>query len=238
MHRFHCPSLAAAALPGLSDAVIELDKDESHHAAKVLRLKGGDGVALFDGEGTVGEGTIERVASRVTVRVATARRVAPLVPAIDMAVAIPKGPRADVLIDQLSQLGCDRVIPLRARRSIVDPRETKLDRFARAAVESAKQCGRAYVMKIEPAADFAAPLLEGPHDLRLIALPECTSEPALNDRIGAAQRVLILIGPEGGWTQDEIALAKACGCEPWTLGPHVMRIETAAAAAAAVMRYR
>lgn len=244
MHRFHVPHLAAspglASVAGesvLSDLLIELGKEESHHAAKVLRLRVGEAVALFDGAGLTAQGVIERLGSRVAVRLHSAGRVLPLLPSIDVAVALPKGARADVMIEQLSQLGCDRIIPLRTRRSIVDPRETKLDRFARAAIESAKQCGRAHVMTITPPMNLGPALWKESHDLRLIASPIARINPLLEGRLRTAQRVLILIGPEGGWAEEELVDAEAAGCEPWSLGPHVMRIETAATTAVAVARY-
>lgn len=244
MHRFHFPHLAsipgiaaASTSPVLSDMLVELEKEESHHAAKVLRLRVGEAVGLFDGNGVTAQGVIEKLGSRVAVRLSSVLRVAVPVPRIDVAVALPKGARADVMIEQLSQLGCDSIIPLRTRRSIVDPRETKLDRFARAAIESAKQCGRAHVMTIATPVNFGPALWKSPHDLRLIASPGGASHEALNARLLGAKNVLILIGPEGGWAEEELKDANDAGCEAWSLGPHVMRIETAAAAAVTVARY-
>ncbi len=256
MHRFFCPKLAAkqtasgtagvadaSGTPGATDAtgpgvvIVELEKEESHHAAKVLRLKAGDPVELFDGQGLTGQGSIDRVASRVAVAITSIIESPPPVPRITLATAIPKGPRADVMIEQLSQLGCDRIIPLRTVRSVVDPRDTKLDRFARAAIESAKQCCRAHLMTVAPAVDLRE-LLNGlrsePHDLHLIAMPGGDRDIA--SQIAAAKSMLILIGPEGGWTDSEIAAAREAGCKHWSLGPNILRIETAAAAAVAIVR--
>lgn len=244
MHRFHFPHpasipgvAAATETPVLSDALVELEKEESHHAAKVLRLRVGEAVSLFDGNGVLAEGVIERLGSRVAVRMKRVHRALPIAPRIDVAVALPKGARADVMIEQLSQLGCDSIIPLRTRRSIVDPRETKLDRFARAAIESAKQCGRAHVMTIAAPISFGPALWKGSHDLRLIASPGGTSHEAVNVQLRSAKHVLILIGPEGGWAEEELKDAGEARCEAWALGPHVMRIETAAVAAVTVVRY-
>jgi len=238
MHRFHFPKLlsgpaGAALTPGL---VIDLDREESHHAAKVLRLAVGETVELFDGVGTVAGGAIEALKPAVKVRLASVQRIAAPAPAIDLAVAIPKGPRADTMIEQLSQLGCDRVIPLRSQRSIVDPRDTKLERFNRAALESAKQCGRSHLMRIEPVVDFGPVAWAGEYEVRLIASPRGKSVAAVSDALHAAKRILVLVGPEGGFSEDEQREAEAAGLLPISLGPHVLRIETAAVAAVAVLR--
>lgn len=244
MHRFYHPPLAAlapslaaaAAASALSAGCGELTKEESHHAAKVLRLKAGDVITLFDGAGTTATATITTIGSRVTVRFMEFHHQPPLKPRLTIAAAIPKGPRADAMVEQLSQLGCDELIPLRTARSIVDPRDAKLERFARACIESAKQCERAHLMTIAPLTTMHELLHRSDHDLRLIALPTAT-ESLGSDGLRLAQRVLVLIGPEGGWMDEEIDDARQAGCIPWSLGPHVMRIETAAITAAALVRY-
>lgn len=251
MHYFHCPTLSALPKEGLdlpsADArgalLVYLDLDESRHARKVLRLEPGEVVGLLDGCGRVGTGVLGACGKgqAAEVRVTSYRLVPPTRPAIDLATAVPKGGHADEMLASLSQLGVTRLIPLRTQRSIVDPRPKKIDKFNRAAMESAKQCGRAYLMEIAPVATLGEVLAQG-HDLRLIAAPPVgdaptSAGPAIEARLRAAERVLILIGPEGGWTPEELDEATKAGAVRWALGPHVMRIETAAAAAAAIARY-
>lgn len=247
MHRFFCPTLPPAPTPGDAPegsagradspadlGVVELPEDEAHHAARVLRLEPGEAVELFDGAGRVARGVMERRSVRVT----GVRDVPPATLSLHVAVAIPKGPRADDMVNQLSQLGVDRLIPLRAERGVTDPREHKLEKFQRHAIESAKQSGRAWLMKVTPTTDFDEALrLDAA--LRLFADP--AAAPMNTEELGRALRgvssVLVLIGPEGGWTDGERARARAAGCVPWNLGPHVLRIETAAVAAAAIIRH-
>jgi 16S rRNA (uracil1498-N3)-methyltransferase len=241
MHRFYCPGLSASVREqGPWDAPVQLGPDESKHAVRVLRLSAGDAVTLFDGQGLVADGTISPVSGArdaVCVVVSAARKVAPAIPELTLAVALPKGSRVDDMIEQLSQVGVDRVIPLRTRRSIVDARDTKLDRLARAAIESAKQCGRAHVMKIDATLDFDRVLLQ-PAQTRLIAAPgQRTISDSFTDALRSSSGVLVLIGPEGGWDDAELVAADAAGFARWSLGPHVMRIETAAVAAASIVRY-
>jgi len=225
--RFYCDDLAASS--------IELDPTQSQHARKSLRLAVGDRVELFDGAGMVADGTVAAMKKTVTIDVVQRRHVPPVEPAIDLAVALPKGARGDVLIEKASELGADRVIPLLTQRSVVELRPNKRDRFDRLCIESAKQCGRAYRMHLADPTPLDDLLTRADHDLRLIADPAADVQD-LHTSLSAAARVLILIGPEGGWTQDEHAAAIRRGATPMRLGPHVMRIETAALAALAIVR--
>ncbi len=228
-HRFHCPDLGAAG------DLVALPPEQGRHATKVLRLGEGDEVELFDGQGLVGRGTI--VAARrdeVSVRTGAVVRVEPPRPTLDLAVALPKGPRVEDMVNQIVQVGVDRLVPLRAARATVEPRDTRLERLRRVALDAARQSRRAWLMAIDEPASLAQ-VIAGGHDLRLLAAPGAAAlEPG---RITAAQRVLVLVGPEGGWTEDELGAARHGGCLAWRLGPHVMRIETAAVAAAAIVRH-
>lgn len=238
MPRFYCESLppppAAAKDGGLLDIAASLDADESHHARRVLRLAESDSVEVFDGRGRVGEGTIAFPSrDSAIVRLTQLRDVPPAATRIELAVAVPKGLRAEDMVNQLSQAGVARFSPLLAERSVVKPGEGKRERLARAAIESAKQCGRAWLMEVgEPITLEAA--LRDTTAMKLIAAP-----PHQGGRDGPlidqSPRVLVLVGPEGGWTDRELALGDAAGAVRWRLGPHVMRIETAALAAAVLV---
>lgn len=224
----------------LWDRSITLDAEQTHHARRVLRLRVGDRIGVFDGRGAVGEGQISHLPQRggagAVVRLLDVSHVAPPRPCIELATALPKGPRSADLVAGLSQAGADRLIPLRCERAAVDPNSVKPKRLERAAVEAAKQCGRAHLLGIEAPAGLAE-LVNRPHDLRLFALAAPQVPIELAPLIAQAQRVLILVGPEGGWTDEEQSHASEAGCRPWHFGPHVMRIETACTAACAIVRY-
>ena len=222
MHRFYCPDLTAD--DDLS--VVRIDPDQARHARTVLRLSAGDTVELFNGSGLTATASIQNDDLKLLQR----RQEPRLRPVLDMAVCLPKGPRADDMVNQLSQLGVDRLIPLRSARSVVDPRPRKLERFRKAAIESAKQCDRAYLMAIDPTADFSE-VIGRDADVKLIADPDGEQVATLN-----AKHVLIVIGPEGGWTDEEHQQAQAAGFLAWSFAPHTLRIETAAVAAAAIVR--
>jgi 16S rRNA (uracil1498-N3)-methyltransferase len=119
----------------------------------------------------------------------------------------------------------------------VDPRPGKLQRLERQVIEHARQCRRAHLLEVAAAASLAD-VLARPSDLLLLADPHDRAQQAIDQRLGDAAVVRVLIGPEGGFDDDEREAALAAGALPWSLGPHVLRIETAAAAAVAILRHR
>lgn len=211
---------------------VELDRDESNHGRRVMRIPLSAEIELFDGRGTVARGVVHRWQPRGRILVQAVCTTPRPHPRLTVAACMPKGSHADQLVAQLSQLGVDTFIPLRTTHSVVDPRETKIERLRRACVESAKQCNRPWLMNLAMPADFDA-ILNEPADLKLIA--DRSSEPAPN--LTATDHALVLVGPEGGWTDAERTAAADAGFLPWSMGPHVMRIETAATAAAAIWTY-
>lgn len=139
------------------------------------------------------------------------------------------------MINDLAQLGVDRLIPLQTERSVVHPRDHKLERFAKAAAEAAKQSGRARFTTIDQPTPFAE-ALDCEAELRLVAHPSAAPLDDLATRLESARCVRILIGPEGGLTDAERDQAIDAGFTPWRLNANVLRIETAAAAAVAILR--
>lgn len=214
-----------------------LDVDESRHALRVLRLTAGAPVELFDGAGWTARGTLEAGAGKAArVRVVQAWREAPLRPALTLAAAVPKGPHAEAMVEAMSQLGATMWLPLICDRSVVRPRPAKLDRWRRGAIESAKQCGRAHVMQIDDPTSFEEALAR-PASVKLLLTPGAEGEAGLMERVRDVAEVLALVGPEGGWSEGELAAAAANGVARWEIAPHVLRIETAAAAACTLVRY-
>jgi 16S rRNA (uracil1498-N3)-methyltransferase len=215
-----------------------LDRTESHHARNVLRLSAGESIELFDGAGGVAIAQIDRYESnRALCRITDFRVDPPITPQLVVASAVPKGPRADAMVDQLSQLGVDRFISLHTEHSVAVPKPAKVEKFARAAVESAKQCERSWLMQIDPPGRPTSVWKDAAFDLKLIAAPGGEPLPDLADRMRSCRSVLVLIGPEGGWSDGELKSAADAGCLRWTIAPHILRIETAATTAASILRY-
>lgn len=228
--RFLCPDL-----PDSPGSTITLDKDQARHATRVLRLSDGSPVQLIDGRGAIAKATLTSVEKPTTCTIESIERVPAPTPRIELATAIPKGPRADSMVNDLAQLGTDRLIPLISQRSVVVPRDTKLERFTKAAAEAGKQSGNAWLMQIDSATAFAE-VLDCDAELKLIADPYAKPLAGLAQQLNSVKTVRIIIGPEGGLTESELAQAVDAGFVPWRYSPNVLRIETAAAAAVAILR--
>lgn len=190
---------------------------------------------MIDGKGVVAHATLTHANKPTTCTIQAIERLPEPSPRIELATAIPKGPRADSMVNDLAQLGTDRLIPLIAARSVVLPRDNKLDRFAKAAAEAGKQSGNAHFMQIDHATEFAD-ALKSDAQLKLIADPYAKPLADLATRLHSASTVRVLIGPEGGLTDQEHAQAIQAGFTPWRYSSNVLRIETAAVAAVAILR--
>ena len=235
---------AAALRAGL----VELDKGEAHHARAVLRLGVGDEIELFDDGGAVARGVIERCdGAAVVARVDHVDR-RPATTGLVIASAVPKGDRAEWMVEKLSELGVDRFVPLAAERSVVLPvGKNKRDRWQRIATEAAKQSRRVGVMRIDELTDVArllTPSLGTPGKDRgeglFCFLDTDARAPSLLDHLQSQfsdlkSEVTLLIGPEGGWTADETALMRDRGLTPVKLTATILRVETAAVSAAAIV---
>jgi 16S rRNA (uracil1498-N3)-methyltransferase len=206
--------------------------EEAKHAARVKRLEVGDRLEVLDGRGGVAEATIagiEKVRDewRLRLEVSRVSRVDPVKPRVEVLSAAPKGPRLGDLIDGLSQAGAASWAPLHSEYAQAEPREAKLERLERTAAEASKQCGRAWLLEIGQGSEFAAAVRSGP-----VVFADASGGPY--KPIGAP-RVILMVGPEGGWSPRELALAREAGVAIASFGPHVMRLETAAVVATGVI---
>lgn len=228
--RFHVQTLTGSPA--------RLSPREGDHATKARRLAIGDEVALFDGAGREALGRITSIA-RAAVEVAfeqCGERPRPS-PSLTLAIALPKGPRQDVLIEKCTELGAAAVVPLLTARSISGATEHKLDRWRQTAIEAAKQSGQAWLPVFHPPEPLAQALTRvREHDLSVAGALTAEGDHGLVRLLAAAPvpaSILAFIGPEGGWTDEEIAMLTAAGCQCVNLGPNILRVETAAIAIAA-----
>ncbi|MFO0798752.1 MAG: RsmE family RNA methyltransferase [Gemmataceae bacterium] len=222
--RFYTPD-------ALSPGEYVLTGPEAHHLATVRRFGPGDRVVLFNGDGA--DHPAEVVA---TDRKRTHLLVHPAVPVdrelpfqLEIAAALPKGDRGDYLVEKLTELGVSRFTPLLTERTIVEPKEARLEKLRHTVIEASKQCGRNVLMRVAPLTTWAAFLASA--DL----LPQRQILHTTGERMAlgpaSAGGVVIAVGPEGGFTDAEVEAAK--GWVRVGLGPRVLRVETAAVAAAA-----
>lgn len=245
------PDFRAYCTPATTEpAEIVLSPDESHHLVAVNRARTGDTVVAFDGRGT--EWICDLAADKkqaAVLKVRFKQRTKRLPYEITLGQALPKGPYMDAIVRKATEIGAIRVVPLESDRTQVhldgDRSDRKIEKWQTAALEAAKQCGNPFVPEVTPVQSAAA-FMEAArgYDLKLIASlqpgakslkPVLASFRATHGR--APAKVLWLVGPEGDFTPAEMSIAQSAGFEPITLGPLVLRCETAAAYALSILSY-
>jgi len=232
VHRFYCATLGV----GLNNLAVE----EAHHAAVTLRLQREDGVTLFDGCGHEGQGVVEQIDRRtVGVRVATIQtRPFDAVYRITLAVAMAKAHRQGYLIEKCTELGVAAIWPILAERSVARPGEAAVDKWSRRAIEAAKQSGRSWVPVIaKPRTLEEAVSLSGEFAAAAFTEPDEKGIPfrSFLSTCPADGRILVFVGPEGGWTDSEREFTRRRGVQSVRLAPAILRVETAAIAACAAV---
>ncbi len=215
---------------------VTLDGPEAHHLLHVMRAKVGEQVTLFDGSGAEFDAEIVRCGrSEIETRVLERREVDRELPfELVVGVSLPKGDRQKWLVEKLTELGVTHLVPLVTARGVAQPTDSALERLERSVIEAAKQCGRNRLMHIDKPAEWDVWLYSRFPDSRcFVAQPHGTLPTELDF---ATQRTThIAVGPEGGFSDGEIAEAIAAGWQTVNLGSRILRIETAAVALAAVV---
>lgn len=225
-----------------------LSPQQSHQAARVLRLRPGERVCILDGSGLEYLATLERVQTDGCLASITAQRLCPAEPRthVCLGLGVLKGERMDWAIQKATEAGVGEVVPLDCARSVVrlepDRASARVRRWQAIAQEAAEQCRRGRVPPIGAPAPLSAVLSRAvSYDLALLAF-EGEAAPLADvvqagrpPEAGAVQRVLLLIGPEGGFALEEVAAARVAGAIPVSLGPRILRAETAAAIATALV---
>jgi 16S rRNA (uracil1498-N3)-methyltransferase len=214
----------------LTPGPVEMTGPEARHLATVCRFRAGDQLCLFNGDGHEYPARVVAV-SKKSVCLDIERRDTPsreLAFSLTIAAPIPKGDCAQFLVEKLTELGVRTFVPLLCERAVIEPREGKIDKLERYVVEASKQCGRNVLMSIEGPLDWASFCQRGESsDLRILAHPT-RSEVFLLRNKPACVNSICAVGPEGGFTEQEVARAVTNGWEVANLGPRILRIETAA----------
>jgi 16S rRNA (uracil1498-N3)-methyltransferase len=210
--------------------LLTISGEEFHHAARVVRLREGQEVELFDGEGHAAKGVVQSIdKEKLIVRVDSAieSRESPI--AIDLAMSIIQLDKFELVLQKATELGISTIIPMITDR--VEVREEryrgKQERWKKILFEATKQSGRAVIPKLESPTEFDAVVNREANKILYDADEETTSV------LSPQSSVLLFIGPEGGWSPGEIAAARDQGCSFADLGPRRLRAETAAIVACA-----
>ncbi len=221
----------------LRTGFVDLDPAEAHHVRDVLRLTEGVTLELFDDSGQTATGPLVMVHPAVVrVQILTVENKFADSFRLTIAAAVPKGDRADWMIEKLSELGVHRFVPLVTERSVVLPSgKNKFDRWNRIALEAAKQSRRSGVMEIGELTPVATAIADKQAGVFLSTEPGCTPITAATDSISANTAIIIYVGPEGGWAPGEISAFTAAQISALALTGTILRVETAAITAAAVL---
>ena len=241
MHRCYLP------VPDLTVGPLLVEGEEAHHALRVLRMRVGEVCEVFNGFGQAVRASITYTSGlHMQLEVLEELPKLPPVAGITLAFAIPKGPLVELIVQKAVEMGAQRIIPLISERTIVriSPQEApaKAEKWRRTVLEACKQCGVRDLPVLEEPQPYSA-------FLRRADLPTCRVQCAivphakpLREVLEAARAagqgdVTLLIGPEGDFTPDEYAAGAVAGYTPVSLGPIILRVETACFLALAAARY-
>jgi 16S rRNA (uracil1498-N3)-methyltransferase len=234
MRRFYAPA------EHFESERVVLSKEETRHLRNVLRLRAGDEVQVFDGEGHEFQGEIVDIAKsgaelRIIREIEPAARESDL--DLTLAVAVYKNDKLDLVIQKAVELGVARVQPIVTFRSEIKLRDTekRTERWRKIAMEATKQCQRARVMTVNETLAFEEFIQTSDNGARLIfsekdgkGIPASITE----------KKITALVGPKGGWEDSEIELAESRGYLPVKLGTRIMKAETAAITFASLLQHR
>jgi len=261
MHRFYI------APENWNPRELTLRESEAHHARDVLRMKQGDRVVAFNGRGReITAEILDLAKNEVRLRKLQEHETPPLRCRITLGQAIPKGKNMDLIVQKAVEIGAAEIAPLISERTIVDldskDGEQKRAKWQQIAIEAAKQCGQNWLPQVHApqrlndffgvearvptrtANDLRLGTAATTPDLRLIGSlqPDAQHLKKIladywSEHQDRPRSVLMLIGPEGDFTPAELALARRHGCRPITLGPIILRVETAAIYCLSVLSY-
>ena len=232
--RFYCPELKIGVNP--------LDQTESHHGIHVLRIQNGSSIEVFDGKGDFAEATICRITKKeIFIDVKKISQAPPKKTTCILGVSIAKGSRFDLVVEKCTELGIDQLCAVNFHRTVKTGKDQAMERYRRIAIAAAKQSGRC-----------GLPVLTGPETVETVlsnlkqAFPKAICfyggfekdsitwdqfRTTLNDK----QILIGMVGPEGGFCEEEINLFREHEFRQIRINPHMLRTETAAIALAALI---
>lgn len=224
---------------------VTVSDTEAHHLIHVLRCRVGDHVALFDGRGIEAHAEVISVTRR-DLRCSIRSRIQhafPSRPQFTVIASPPKADRLKMMVEKLTEIGVDRLVLLNTARTVTTPGETRLDKIHSNMIAACKQCRRPFFMELSPLQSMQSVLSElqssSTNPLICIAHPETSTPiPDLCNQTQITRPTAVLIGPEGGFTDDEVRLAFSFGAVPVSWPNTILRIETAAIVFATLLMSR
>lgn len=215
----------------ISWPILELTLDQQHYLRRVLRLGVGEKFQAIDGQGATYLAELQADTAQILEQLMVENRELPL--PVHLVVAVPKGNGLDDVVRACTELGVSHIYPVLSDRTIVSPSANRQQRWVKIAKEAAEQCERSIVPTIQETSPWSAIATQAQGQRKLCI----TRQPAphLGDSLAAEEAIWIGIGPEGGWSDQEIEMALALGWEPVSLGPRILRTITAPIASLAII---
>jgi 16S rRNA (uracil1498-N3)-methyltransferase len=239
MPRFYVPH------PKIEKGKLKVEGQSVRHIRNVLRLKKGDEMTVFDGSGKEYEGTIVGESSSSVImaiqEVLPSKTESPL--EVTLAQSLLKGEKMDYLIQKATELGVREVVPFFSSRSIPllegSKRSARLRRWVKIAIEASKQCGRGVVPVIQPIQEYSGLLLSASQDSLCLILWEREGARLgeVLTRVKEKTKVFFMVGPEGGFSEEEVENAKKAGFLPISLGERILRSETVSLSLLSILQY-
>ncbi|MDE0428119.1 MAG: RsmE family RNA methyltransferase [Candidatus Poribacteria bacterium] len=237
MHTFYVP-------PSQIDAEIAtITGSEQHHLRNVLRITSGETIRIIDGQGNVYTAEILDTStnrSSSIARIQTHECRAPLSPTLTLFQGLPKNDKMEMILQKTTELGVTQIVPLHSERALQKPSQNRYERWHRVLISATKQCKRAWLPELSEAQQFETSLSQ----LEKFSLRFLFSPHAEGQHIKTVLRetpdpnaIALFVGPEGGFSDQEITAGIKNGCVPVTLGRNILRTETAAITAVAVTTY-
>jgi 16S rRNA (uracil1498-N3)-methyltransferase len=225
------------------DDRVEVGGAEAHHAVAVRRMRAGEGVVLTDGRGLRATGTVAETArSTLVVTVERVETVPEPAPAVTVVQALPKGDRGELAVEVLTEVGVARIVPWAAERSVAVWRGERADkalaRWQATAREAAKQARRAWFPEVAPRADTGDAVREVAAADLAVVLHEAADGSLAEVAVPAVGSFVVVVGPEGGLTDEEVSAFAAAGGRQCRMGEEVLRTSTAGVAAVAALLSR
>lgn len=227
-------------LPALheGDTTIVLDGEEARHAAAVRRIRVGEEVAVTNGQGLLASGKVTSVENKPPSLELSVEQISEVAKPrlVHLASAMPKGDRQRVLLEMATQVGIGEFTPLLCERSVSKENEKAQERWQRICVEAMKQSRRTWLPRVNPSLGLKAFLDSLPGDTVLVCATASGDDVHGLGKIEPDHDIAIVVGPEGGFTNDELAMVRQRGALEFSLGQGVLRTETAAVVIAALAR--
>ena len=239
MHTFYVPSIRPNA------DTVEISDLEHHHLRNVLRLKKNDVVQIIDGKGNVYSTKVNRISEESTIaQITDQEHHEKKTPFLMLFQGIPKNDKMELILQKTTELGVSQIVPMITERTLQKPSENRLKRWNRIVISATKQCKRLWLPELQQVKEFDACINTCIKTLATDAITLILWEKRKKQSIRSVLKsnaipksIALFVGPEGGFTDNEVNEAVNKGCIPVTIGANTLRTETAAIASIAIAAY-